>query len=502
MVTNLDGALIYGLNQTQLFQPASNAKLFTTAAALALLGQQDSYGIQTDVIGKGVFRGQKSLEGDLVLVGDGDAYLSGRTMPYVSPAARPNGATPATDSLRYLSDMADQVSATGLKKVKGDVVGDDTLFPWEPYPEDWSIDDTVWGYGAPVSALTINDNQIKVTVTPGSVEGKPATVAIDPATPYYTLDASGLTTGARKSGNHVQFERAPGSKVLRIHGSIAVDEKPDEEEAAIDDPAEYAAIAFKGMLETRGITVTGVPRAHHRTPDDATGFLTESRTPINNVMSATQNWRLHGQKWLNFIPTCPGCEGSIPPGPKDPVNKLLASHKSPTLREDIALTNKVSQNLHAELLLHQLGAAVGTDGSTAQGARVVRAFLLYAGLDPNDFIFYDGSGLSSHDLVTPRATAKLLQFATTQPWFADWKASLPVAGEDGTLESRFPNPPLKDHIFAKTGTLGEARALSGYLDTASGRTVIFSIMVSNHLPGTTADRDAMDKIVAAIQAAE
>jgi D-alanyl-D-alanine carboxypeptidase/D-alanyl-D-alanine-endopeptidase (penicillin-binding protein 4) len=95
-----------------------------------------------------------------------------------------------------------------------------------------------------------------------------------------------------------------------------------------------------------------------------------------------------------------------------------------------------------------------------------------------------------------------LQFATTQPWFADWKASLPVGGEDGTLGGRFAKPPLKDHLFAKTGTLGEARALSGYLDAASGRTVIFSIMVGNHLPGTSADRDAMDKIVAAIAAAE
>jgi D-alanyl-D-alanine carboxypeptidase/D-alanyl-D-alanine-endopeptidase (penicillin-binding protein 4) len=133
---------------------------------------------------------------------------------------------------------------------------------------------------------------------------------------------------------------------------------------------------------------------------------------------------------------------------------------------------------------------------------LVRRFLIKAGLDPDDFVFYDGSGLSSRDLVTPRATAKLLQFATTQPWFADWKASLPIGGVDGTLADRFTQPPLKGHVFAKTGTLGEARALSGYLDCASGRTVIFSILVDNHLPGATADRDAMDKIVAAIQAAE
>jgi D-alanyl-D-alanine carboxypeptidase/D-alanyl-D-alanine-endopeptidase (penicillin-binding protein 4) len=190
---------------------------------------------------------------------------------------------------------------------------------------------------------------------------------------------------------------------------------------------------------------------------------------------------------------------------------VILQHTSPPVKEDVVLTNKVSQNLHAELLLHHLGKTFGepymggdggVDGSTAEGVRVVRQFLINAGIDKNDFVFFDGSGLSSHDLVTPRATAKLLQYATTQPWFTTWKSSLPVGGEDGSLEARFATPPLKDHLFAKTGTLGEARALSGYLDCASGRTVIFSIMVGNHLPGNNADRDAMDKIVAAIAAAE
>ncbi|PNA52264.1 D-alanyl-D-alanine carboxypeptidase/D-alanyl-D-alanine-endopeptidase, partial [Pseudomonas sp. MPR-R5B] len=91
----------------------------------------------------------------------------------------------------------------------------DTLYPWEPYPEDWSIDDAVWGYGAPVSALTINDNQIKVTVSPGSAAGQPAVVAVDPIFPYYTIDSAALTTGPVKSGSHVQIERDPGARVLR-----------------------------------------------------------------------------------------------------------------------------------------------------------------------------------------------------------------------------------------------------------------------------------------------
>jgi D-alanyl-D-alanine carboxypeptidase/D-alanyl-D-alanine-endopeptidase (penicillin-binding protein 4) len=489
LVTKMDGKPgekpIYALNEGQLFQPASNAKLFTTAAAMALLGPETTY--ETKIVGKGVFNGAARLKGDLVLVGAGDANLSGRTIPYVAPALRPNPPPPTAAPLRYLEEMADQVAATGLKVVNGDVVGDDTLFPWEPYAENWTIDDAVWGYGAPVSALTINDNQIKVTVTPGDAVGKPATVVIDPAVPYYTLEIS-VTTGAVKSGGSVQMERMPGSKVLRIYGSIAQDAAPDVEEVAIEDPAEYAAVALKAMLEARGIVVTGKAWAEHAISSDTKGFMQESREAIPQLFIPEGGYG-GGRGPAGCIDDCP--KAGL-------VLKQLASHRSANLGDDVVVTNKVSQNLHAELLLHQLGATAVLNGSTAQGARVVRAFLEKVGIDKDDFVFYDGSGLSGHDLVAPRATVTLLQYATTQPWFADWKASLPVGGEDGSLAERFAKAPLAGRVIAKTGTLGEARALSGYLECASGRTVIFSIMVGNHMPGTHADRDAMDKIVAAI----
>jgi D-alanyl-D-alanine carboxypeptidase/D-alanyl-D-alanine-endopeptidase (penicillin-binding protein 4) len=396
--------------------------------------------------------------------------------------------------LRYLEQMADQVAKTGLRVVNGDVIGDDTLFPWEPYAENWTIDDAVWGYGAPVSALTINDNQIKVTVTTGNAAGQPATVTLAPAVPYYTVDVSGLITGPAKSGSHVQMERGIGSKALRIYGAIAVDAQPDTEEVAIEDPAEYAAAALKGMLEARGIVITGKARAKHRLSVDDRGFLEQTQTP----MPGLDPHRVYGRGG-RFIGCVNDCEQRQAAALAN-AGTTLATHTSVPLAEDIVVTNKVSQNLHAELFLHDLGASVVGDGSTAQGARVRRAFLESAGVDPDDFVFFDGSGLSGHDLVTPRATVKLLQYASTQPWFADWKASLPVGGEDGTLAFRFAKAPLKDHLFAKTGTLGEARALSGYLDCASGRTVIFSIMVGNHDPHSHADEGVMDRIVAAIAA--
>jgi D-alanyl-D-alanine carboxypeptidase/D-alanyl-D-alanine-endopeptidase (penicillin-binding protein 4) len=281
----------------------------------------------------------------------------------------------------------------------------------------------------------------------------------------------------------VQIERAIGSKAIRMYGAIAVDEKPDVEELAIDDPAEYAAIALKGMLEERGVKVDGVARAKHVLSIEARGFQTVTKEPLD-ISSLSQN---------------AACVAGVPG------ERVLAVRESAPLDEDVVVTNKVSQNLHAELLLRQLSTlAMGPDceGSIVEGARVVRTFLTTkVGIDKDDFVFFDGSGLSGHDLVTPRATAKLLEFAVGQTWFADWKKSLPVGGEDGTLVGRFPKAPLKDHLFAKTGTLGEARALSGYLECASGKTVIFSIMVGNHAPGSNADVKVMDRIVAAIAAA-
>jgi D-alanyl-D-alanine carboxypeptidase/D-alanyl-D-alanine-endopeptidase (penicillin-binding protein 4) len=269
---------------------------------------------------------------------------------------------------------------------------------------------------------------------------------------------------------------------------MAADAHPDVEALAIADPAEYAAMALRAMLEQRGIIVTGTARAAHRMPSDANGYRGELLAPDPCAAATVAG----GKCTVDCAVVAPVRSGV-----------MLASHTSAALNEDVVLTNKVSQNLHAELLLHHLGSFASCGGgSIVDGARLVRANLLHAGLDPDDFLFFDGSGLSDHDLVAPRAAVKFLAYVAQQPWFAQWKASLPDAGEDGTLSGRFPDPPVKDHVFAKTGTLGESRALSGYLDAASGRTVIFSILVDDHTPATSADRVTMDKIVAAIAAAE
>ena len=477
-IATLDGTPVFTRNDAQLFQPASNAKLFTTASAMALLGADRTY--QTAVYAQGTRTSSGMLTGDLVLRGGGDANLSGTVLPYVAPALRPkpDPSTPKPDPFRYLAELADQVAATGLRQVTGSVIGDDTFFLFEPYPEDWTIDDALWGYGAPISALTINDNQLALSIKPGNKPGDPISYEITPNLPWYTIDDSDAKTGIAKSGSHLEIQREFGTRLVRIYGTIAIDAAPDNEEIAIDAPAEYAARAFQKLLAVRGVVVKGETAVQHRLPTTPTSFTVDARKPIPMIAEGAL-----GEKHTHFRM-------------KDPI----ATHQSVPLGIDVVLTNKISQNLHAELDLHQLSAAF-SDGSTVGGARVVRTWLTQmVKVDPDDFVFFDGSGLSGHDLVTPRAITRLLSYATTQPWGAAWKASLPVGGEDGSLRARFPDAPLKDHVYAKTGTLGEARALGGYLDCVSGQTLIFSVMVNAHTPRSNEDMKAMDRIVAAIAA--
>ena len=293
---------------------------------------------------------------------------------------------------------------------------------------------------------------------------------------------SEVTTVAQQADAGIDVAAKPFPLPDLLRGSVAIGH-PDTEELAVQDPTLFAARALLNRLQAHGIT-------------GGTGAQTR---PAPLASAAPSGGQIRQSVDLTLKPealTSPVCGRDFSCG--GPTGVILAKRLSPTLADDVTVTLKESQNLHAEMLLRRLGRAYGSEGSFVQGVRVVRQWLLKAGLDGQDFVFYDGSGLSGHDLVTPRTTAELLHYATQQPWFAAWKAALPVGGVDGSLIARFPDAPLKDHVFAKTGTLGESRALSGYLDCASGKTVIFSIMVDNHLPGSSVDRAVMDRVVAAI----
>ena len=472
-VTTLEGKDIYALNSGQFFEPASNAKLFTTAAALALLGPQ--FTMKTYVVAEGKQSSDGHLRGTLRLIGGGDPTLSGRSYPYNGHTERPD------PPLGPLDDLAAQVAAHGIRTLDGTVIADDTLFTYERYGEGWAWDDLQWDYGAPVSALTVNDNVRYLTITPGAQLGDKAVISWNPDAPggEQTFDAvnNQIITSPARSQPHIGLDREPGQPALRAFGTIPLAAQPSNFGISLEDPAQFAGNAFIQSLNSHGVAAKQAAQTAHRLSGDTMSFNLEVAQPLALRPALNQP-----------LPFSPSAGQSI-----------VAERTSPPLSQIVTVVNKVSQNQHAETLLRLLGVAQGDGGSVVQGARVVRQFLIAAGVNPEEFHFVDGSGLSSDDLVTPHAVATLLAYASHQSWGEDYRNSLPIGGVDGTLSGRFLHSTLRGQIFAKTGTLSEVSSTSGYLTTRRGKTLVFSVLCNDHVG--EGSRKAIDEIIEAIAAA-
>ena len=432
-IVNLaSGEVVFESNSSHLFVPASNTKLFTTALGLTRLGPD--YRFHTTVVASPEPDRDGRIAGTVTLVGGGDPNLSGRELPYRLDS-------PPGDGLQAIEDLASQVAARGIRRIDGDIVGDDTVYVWEPYPDGWGLDDAVWEYGAPVSALTVNDNAFRLSVLPGD----PARIAIDPPLEFYQIDNL-VRTGAERK---IHIEREPGSRQLRIWGTLPSKGPGQSHILALHDPALYAAAALRDALARRGVAIHGEAIARH----------------------------------------------ALPGQPLEPAAGFeLAQRESALLLEDLRVTAKVSQNLHAELILRAVARARRGVGSVEAGLEEMKAFLKEMGVGADEYQLTDGSGLSRKNLVTPGAVVKLLQFMYNSPHRADWMSLLPIGGEDGTLKLRLRNTGAAGRIHAKTGALTHVSSLSGYAERRDGTMLAFSFLTNNAGVPSAEVRAVLDKL--------
>jgi len=415
------GETLYQQNADRYFVPASNLKLFTTALALTKLGPDFRFHTTLETSGT---ISDGILRGNVTLVGRGDPNLSNRKFPYELKEEFDGPPEKA------LVELASALAAKGVKEIAGDVVGDDSYFPRERYPNGWEIDDMVWEYGAAISSIVVDDNTVTLTLTPGEQAGGPVQAVVSPATPDFLVENE-VQTIAADGKSDLTLTRDPGANLVVVKGTMPAKSPPRKLVLAIEEPAQHAAVVLKRLLEDRGIKVDGVARAEHEA-------------------SKTQ---------------------------EDPV--ALAEHVSVALGEAVKLINKISQNLHTEMLLRTVARQNGVWATADDLMKTPQDFYASAGISPDDVIQSDASGLSRRDLVTPRAIVALLAFAKEQPWFDIYYGSLPVAGVDGTLEDRMKNTPAAGRIHAKTGSVEHVRTLSGFAETPAGRRLIFSFLSNN-----------------------
>ena len=439
------GATLYELNPNRFFVPASNTKLFTTAMALTRLGPDFTF--QTRVVAPAPDASGR-IAGDLWLLGGGDPNLSPRTIPYQRGSV-------TGDPLVAIDDLATQIAGKGVTRVDGDIIADDSWYVWEPYPPGWAEDDPLYDYGAPVSALTLNDGTFGLHIAPGAREGDLAALTLNPALEYYDID-NRVRTVAASGERRIHYHRGAGSMKLELWGTIPLGGQGEDLLLGVEDPAQYAARAMRQALESRGILVRGAALAHHLYP--------------NEIASEVD----------------------------PPAGTELARRVSAPLLEDLRVTDKVSQNLHAELALRAVARARRDTGSREAGLAELKDFLAEAGIQPEQYGIHDGSGLSRQNLVTPLTVVKLLRYMYQSPQRDNWISLLPVGGQDGSLGNRFTSPAVAGRIHAKTGSVAHVSALSGYLQRHNGDWVAFSILVNNFNGPAGEIRNAMDRICAVI----
>lgn len=453
-ITSLDtGKVVFEENAEKYFMPASNMKSFTVAAAMEKL--TPDFRFVTSVFAPVKPDANGTIKGDLSIYGRGDVSFS--TAFY------------GGDYYKSLDNLADKIVQAGVKRIEGNLVGDESYFTGGAIPAGWEWDDLQWYYGAEISALPLNDNALDLSVKPGSV-GFPCIVGLLPFNSVMRVVNNCKTTAAGVKRN-LTVKKDLDQNVLEISGTMPVGDKGFSNSLTISHPSELFIALLKQRLEQKGILITGQTR-----------ILSAQDKAIQAVSS------------------------SLPP-------VLITTLESPPFSVIAAKTLKPSQNLYTETILWTLGqegrgatitSAVTPETnpflnpkatSSDKGLFVVRSFLNEIGIAPDGIIQWDGSGLSRHNLVTPASLVQLYSYMAKQSKYSDaWLNALTIGGVDGTLRNRFKNTKAAGNVRGKTGTIDQVSALSGYITTVEGEKLVFSILV-NGVNETGLRQAVIDEIV-------
>ena len=452
------GKVIYSMNANKLFVPASTTKTLTEGTILAQLGAD--YRFHTSIYSTGSIDKKGTLKGDLILVASGDPNLSNRIQPdgtlaFVDEDHAYGGPAVAGDPLAVIKQVAKDIAAKGIKKIEGRVLVDASLFP------DGGKEG---GTGVVVSSIVVNDNVIDLVATPGAKAGDSVFLAVSPKTAYATF-VNHLSTSVAGAKPEIQdpvtVTNPDGSVTVTLAGSLPAASHPFTAPYAVPSPTNFAQTVLSESLVSAGIQIKAPRNA------GAPDFKTLSRY---------------------YVP-----------------DYQVAEHVSPPLSEEIKVTLKVSQNLHASMGPYLLGTLVAKDpvDPVHSGFKIERAFLQAANLDLSGASQGDGEGGDWADLFSPDFIAHYLAYWSTRPDFPVYFKALPVLGKDGTLAKIQVNNPGAGHVFAKTGTFGSedklngkmmlnGKGLAGYVITASGQKLAFAAYV-NHV-SLAPDPDAAQEV--------
>ena len=353
----------------------------------------------------------------------GDVYLVGGGDPNLS------GRFHQGRAIAPFEELAAQMETAGVRRIEGRILGHEGLFAGDRRGEDWSWGDLVWCYGAEVSALALNDNCVDLTVAPGEREGDAVVIGASPSSSYYRI-VSTATTAPRGGPGQLRVERDLGGNLIRLSGTHAIGQKAWQGSVALEDPARFAATVFREVLAAKGIAVTG--------------------------------------------------EADTLQAPLPGTRRILATLESAPVSELISTINKTSQNLHTEMLLRLLGARRDGVGTQESGRAAIEDFLHRIGVRPEAWQLQDASGLSRSDLVSPHEMVTLLVAMDGHPHAAAFRASLPIAGVDGTLDSRMKGTAAQGRVQAKTGTIRNVNALAGYATAPGGERLAFYAVINHH----------------------